>query len=82
MNLREKEEIIKSEYETAEILNKFFSNHNVKSIRIRSYSGPYFPTFGLNAERFNYLFIYLFIYSFIYLFNYLFINFILIWRKS
>lgn len=26
MNLREKEEIIKSEYETAEILNKFFSN--------------------------------------------------------
>ena len=71
MNLREKEEIIKSEYETAEILNKFFSNHNVKSIRIRSYSGPYFPTFGLNAERFNYLFIYLFIHLSIYLIIYL-----------
>ena len=54
MNLREKEEIIKSEYEIAEILNKFFSNHNLKVIRIRSYSGPYFPTFGLNAERFIY----------------------------
>ena len=71
MNLREKEEIIKSEYETAEILNKFFSNHNVKSIRIRSYSGPYFPTFGLNTERFNYLFIYLFIHLSIYLIIYL-----------
>ena len=71
MNLREKEEIIKSEYKTAEILNKFFSNHNVKSIRIRSYSGPYFPTFGLNAERFNYLFIYLFIHLSIYLIIYL-----------
>ena len=71
MNLREKEEIIKSEYETAEILNKFFSKHNVKSIRIRSYSGPYFPTFGLNAERFNYLFIYLFIHLSIYLIIYL-----------
>ena len=66
MNLREKEEIIKSEYETAEILNKFFSNHNLKGIRIRSYSGPYFPTFGLNTERFIYLFVYLFIYLFIY----------------
>ena len=71
MNLREREEIIKSEYETAEILNKFFSNHNVKSIRIRSYSGPYFPTLGLNAERFNYLFIYLFIHLSIYLIIYL-----------
>ena len=25
----------------------------VKSVRIRSYSGPYFPTFGLNMERFR-----------------------------
>ena len=66
MNLREKEEIIKSEYETVEILNKFFSNHNLKGIRIRSYSGPYFPTFGLNTERFIYLLVYLFIYLFIY----------------
>ena len=25
----------------------------VKSVRIRSYSGPYFPTFGLNTERYG-----------------------------
>ena len=24
-----------------------------KSVRIRSYSGPYFPTFGLNTERYG-----------------------------
>ena len=24
--------------------------HCVKSVRIRSYSGPYFPAFGLNTE--------------------------------
>ena len=27
--------------------------HYVKSIRIRSYSGPHFPAFGLNAERYS-----------------------------
>ena len=27
--------------------------HCVKSVRIRSYSGPYFPTFGLNTERYG-----------------------------
>ena len=27
--------------------------HCVKSIRIRSFSGPYFPAFGLNAERYS-----------------------------
>ena len=26
--------------------------HCVKSIRIRSYSGPYFPTFGMNTDAF------------------------------
>ena len=26
--------------------------HCVKSVRIRSYSGAYFPTFGLNTERY------------------------------
>ena len=25
--------------------------HCVKSVQIRSFSGPYFPTFGLNTER-------------------------------
>ena len=27
--------------------------HRVKSVRIRSYSGPHFPTFGLNTERYS-----------------------------
>ena len=26
--------------------------HSVKSVRIRSYSGPYFPAFGRNTERY------------------------------
>ena len=28
-----------------------FDDHCVKSVRIRRYSGPYFPAFGLNKER-------------------------------
>ena len=27
--------------------------HCVKSVRIRSYSGPYFPAFGVNTERYG-----------------------------
>ena len=27
--------------------------HCVKSVRIRSYSGPHFPAFGLNTERYS-----------------------------
>ena len=27
--------------------------HCVKTVRIRSYSGPYFPAFGLNTERYG-----------------------------
>ena len=27
--------------------------HCVESVRIRSYSGPYFPAFGLNTERYS-----------------------------
>ena len=27
--------------------------HCVKGVRIRSYSGPYFPAFGLNTERYS-----------------------------
>ena len=35
-------------------LAKYFIKFQcVKSVRIRSYSGPYFPTFGLNAERYG-----------------------------
>ena len=29
------------------------SSHCVKSVRIRSYSGPFFPTFGLNTDQIN-----------------------------
>ena len=39
--------------------SKIFANikikHCVKSVRIRSYSGPYFPAFGLNTERYSVL---------------------------
>ena len=38
-------------------LNHFFmlatSSHFVKSIRVRSYSGPHFPAFGLKTERYG-----------------------------
>ena len=29
------------------------TDHCVKSVRIRSYCGPYFPAFGLNTERYG-----------------------------
>ena len=29
------------------------SIHYVKSVRIHSYSGPYFPAFGLNMDRYR-----------------------------
>ena len=32
---------------------KFTSIHCAKSVRIRSYSGSYFPSFGLNTERYG-----------------------------
>ena len=28
-------------------------SHFVKSVRIRSFSGPYFPAFGLKTERYT-----------------------------
>ena len=31
-----------------------YDSHYVKSVRIRSYSGPHFPSFGLNTERYPY----------------------------
>ena len=32
---------------------KIKTNHCVKRVRIRSYSGPYFPAFGLNTDQNN-----------------------------
>ena len=38
----------------AKTLLKFVNvSHSVKSVRIRSYSGPYFPAFGLNTEGYS-----------------------------
>ena len=31
----------------------FAEEHCVKSVRIQSFSGPYFAAFGLNAERYG-----------------------------
>ena len=31
-------------------LNIFYVKHCIQSVRIQSYSGPYFPAFGLNTE--------------------------------
>ena len=31
-------------------LNIFYVKHCIKSVRIQSYFGPYFPAFGLNTE--------------------------------
>ena len=33
---------------------EFHQIHCVQSVRIRSYSGPYFPAFGQNTERYPY----------------------------
>ena len=33
-------------------ITHFMPSHCVKSVRIRRYSGPHFPTFGLNTERY------------------------------
>ena len=32
---------------------KISNTHCVKSVRIRSFSSPYFPAFGLNTERYG-----------------------------
>ena len=40
-------ELKKSEYPAI-----FVDYHYVKSVRIRSYSDPHFPAFGLNTERY------------------------------
>ena len=34
-------------------IGAIFENHCVKSVRVRSYPGPYFPAFGLNKDQNN-----------------------------
>ena len=36
-----------------EFINEALNLHCVKSVRIQSYSGPYFPAFGLNTKRYS-----------------------------
>ena len=31
----------------------YVANHCVRNVRIRGYSGPHFPAFGLNTERYD-----------------------------
>ena len=33
------------------LVNSLVSKHYEKNFRIRSFSGPYFPVFGLNTDR-------------------------------
>ena len=42
----------KSQRKIVSWLNVYL-NHSVKSARIRSYSGPYFPACGLNTKRYS-----------------------------
>ena len=35
------------------IFSNIQKNHGVKGVRIQSYSGPHFPLFGLNKERYG-----------------------------
>ena len=35
----------------AHFCGRYASCHCVKSVGIRSFSGPYFPAFGMNTER-------------------------------
>ena len=35
-------------------LPNLWSLHGVESVYIRRFSGPYFPAFGLNTERYGY----------------------------
>ena len=40
-------------HKTGKLCNFLHSDHCVKSVRIWSYSGPHFPAFGLNTERYS-----------------------------
>ena len=46
--------VLNKEVSPAKCLTSELSHcHCVKNVRIRSYSGPYFPVFGLNTERYG-----------------------------
>ena len=70
MTLRDKEKIVVSDYNTAKVLNTFFSNMASK-LNIAEYSNC--EPLANNILFIIYLFIYLFILLFFYLFIYYFI---------
>ena len=39
--------------QNSEYTSEYHQDHCVKSVRIRSFSGPYFPAFGLNTGRYE-----------------------------
>ena len=78
MTLRDKEKIVVSDYNTAKVLNTFFSNMASK-LNIAEYSNC--EPLANNILFIIYLFIYLFLYLFTYLFIYLFILFIYLFES-
>ena len=35
------------------VLKFLYLSHNIRSVRIQGYSGPHFPSFGLNTKRYG-----------------------------
>ena len=48
-------ELIMESYLHNSLMNDVSNLHCVKTVRVRSYSGPYIPAFGLNTERHEHL---------------------------
>ena len=48
-------ELIMESYLHNSLMNDVSNLHCVKTVRVRSYSGPYIPAFGLNTERYEHL---------------------------
>ena len=53
--MQSREKVMESIFHLGLKLMKVKLSHSLKSSRIWSYSGPHFPVFGLNTERFGYL---------------------------
>ena len=48
---RYSKELVLSQFSSKFRKNINDENHWVKSVRVRNYSGPHFPTFGQNTDR-------------------------------
>ena len=44
---------MKTNYASSVLLWVFWTAHCVKCVHIRSFSGPYFPAFGLHTKRYE-----------------------------